>query len=244
MTCSESLELAPLHLTGELDAARTAAIAEHISKCAACRRELAEQSAFDELLRRSVAADPVDTSALGERVRAGIHAGQRRPKHWLVATAGIAAALTFGIVAWREMQLQRPNPLDSAAARDHHIELVDHQPRPWLTDRAAIEGLATKQGLQASLVSTLTPSGYHLSQGKLCFLHGQIFLHLVYENNAGNVSVFLRHAEVLETSDIHLVNFEFEHTARFQRGQLTAVLVTDQPGQAVQHLAESAEAAL
>jgi len=244
MTCHEVLALVPLHLTGELDSAQATAVAEHLKTCPSCRQELAEQSAFDEFLRRSVASEPLDTAAVDRRIRAGIHAQHHHQKPWIIACAGIAAALVLGIVAWNEMQLVKPDPLDTAAALDHHLELVAHQPRPWLTDRAAIENLAARQGLQPSLISALPPSGYHLVQSKICLLDGRWFLHLVYANAAGDVSVFLRRSDAPGSPDIHLVNLDTEHLARFQRGRLTAVVVTNQSAEAVQHFAESAAAAL
>lgn len=243
MTCSETLDLAPLYRTGELDSPRAAKVADHLSQCAACRQEFAEETAFDQSMRTALLSEPIDTSTIDDGVRTRIQSA-RRPHRWIMATAGVASVLAVGIVAAYKLQVSQPTPLDSAAARDHHVELVDHQPRRWLSDRAAIEALVVKQGLQPSLVSRLTPSGYHFAQGRLCFLHGQIFLHLVYENNAGNVSVFLRHADEAGDSKVQLINLAAENVARFQRGDLTAVLVTNQSSQTVRYLAESAAAAL
>lgn len=244
MTCHEVLELVPLHLTAELDPVQAAAVAEHLKTCPACRQEFAEQCAFDEFLRRSVTSEAVDTSAVDRRIRASIHSDHRNPKPWIVAVAGIAAALVLAIVGWNEIQLARPSALDTAAALDHHLELVDHGPRPWLTDRGAIERLAARQGLQPSLVSTLTPSGYRLIESKLCLLDGHWFVHLVYKDAAGSVSIFLRRSDAAGSSDIHLVNVNTERLARFQRGRLTALVVTNQTGQTVRDVAKSTAALL
>ena len=244
MNCDQISELAPLYLTKELDDEREAAFTAHLRGCPQCRQELAEQTAFDERLRAGVLAEPVDAAPLESRVRDAIH--RDRP-NWRIrarVAAVVAAALLIAAVAYREMIPAQPDPLDAAAALDHHMEIVDRQPRPWLTDRAAIEELAVQQGLQSSVLSALAPAGYHVTQGKLCFLNGHIFLHLVFENESGNASLFLRRLETPATSDIHTDNLAADYVAGFQHGRLTAIVVTDQPGQTVLNLARSAATVL
>jgi anti-sigma factor RsiW len=240
MNCSEITEYAPLYLTEELDAARREAFSAHLRNCAACRRELEQNAGFDQRLRASVLAEPVDSAPVDRRVRESIHAEQRSSRHRMFAVAGIAAVLLLAIALFS----MRARPLYAAAARDHRIEIVDRQPRKWLSDGSSIERLAGRAGLQASVVSAFTPAGYRLAQGKLCLLNGRVFLHLVYVNDAGNFSLFLRRPDDAVTSAIETRTFTAEHVAGFKNSQLSALIVTGQPGDTALHLAQSAAAAL
>src|SRR6202034_1604041 len=110
-----------------------------------CRRELRQLSAFDELLRTNVLAEPVDSSPVDERVRESIRAERQISRRWPVAVAALAAVLLAAIVGYR--LISRTKSVYAAAARDHRMEIVDRQPRKWVSDRASIEGLAQRQGL-------------------------------------------------------------------------------------------------
>jgi hypothetical protein len=107
------------------------------------------------------------------------------------------------------------------------MEIVNRQPRKWVTDRASIEGLAQRQGLPASVVSAFVPAGYHLAQGKLCLLDGRVFLHLVYASESGSFSLFLRRPDDAGTSVVHTETFAAEQVAGFQRNQLSALIVSE-----------------
>ncbi len=115
-----------------------------------------------------------------------------RQRRWMLAVAGLAAVLLLAVF------LMRARPVYAAAAKDHRLEIVELQPRKWSTDRASIAALAQRQGVPDSAIDLIAPAGYHLAQGKLCFLDGKVFLHLVYANDAGKLSVFLRPADRIE----------------------------------------------
>jgi len=240
MTCPEIPELAPLYLAGELDAARAAAFADHLRGCPACRQELAEESAFDKRLRSAILSQPVDTSAVDQRIRDIIHApAQYRWNHF---AAGIAALLLLASVGYFELRSRGVSPVAIAAATDYRMEIADHQPRPWITNRDAIEALASKQSLPVSAISSLTPAGYHFVKGKLCYLDGNWYLHLVYGNALGDASVYLRRVDLFASSGIRVDKIAAEHVAAFQHGRLSTLVVTSQPGEAARRLAESAAA--
>jgi len=92
------------------------------------------------------------------------------------------------------------------------------------------------------------PAGYDLAQGRLCFLNSQVFLHLVYMNGSGNFSLFLRRPlkpRFLSLRDTALArDFALEHTAGFQKPYLTALVVTEEPGDIARRVASSVAAAL
>ena len=244
MNCREIQELAPLFFTGELDHARAADFSNHLRNCPSCRQELAEQSAFDESLRSAILSAPPDACPASQRMLDIIHSAPHSSRRWKPVAAGIAVVLIIALVSYIELRAARSNPFALAAARDHRMEVVALQPRPWLTDRTAMETLAAKQSLPVSAVWALSPGGYRLVHAKLCLLDGQWFLHLVYDNDLGNASVYLRRVKRISNSAVRVENIADEHVAAFQHGQITTVVVTNQPGQAVQRLAESVSAFL
>jgi len=119
MNCGDISKFAPLYLAGELGPARAERFSAHLRDCPACKRELGQQTAFDELLRTSVLAEHIDSSAVDQRVRADISAGQQTSRRWMFTAACIAAALLLAIVGFRVTVSSRTKPLYAAAARDH-----------------------------------------------------------------------------------------------------------------------------
>ena len=238
MNCAEVLNLAPLYLTGELEPGRADEVAAHIKGCASCAWELGQQKALDAVLRETVLAEELDSARVEGNVRLviGGPAGRASARRWLFALAGLAAVLLLAVF------LMRARPVYAAAAKDHRLEIVELQPRKWSTDRASIAALAQRQGVSESDLDRIAAAGYHLAQGKLCFLDGKIFLHLVYANDAGRVSVFLRPADHIEA--VHAESHGAEHVAGFQDQKVSALFVTDQSGDAALRFARSAAAVI
>jgi hypothetical protein len=236
MNCAEVLNLAPLYLAGELEPGRADELDAHVNGCASCARELGQQKAFDAMLRESVLAEEVDSSRVERNVRLVVRqsAGPVFPRRWVFAVAGLAAVLLLTIF------LMRARPVYAAAAKDHRLEIVELQARHWSTDRTSIAAMAQRQGVPDSAIDRIAPPGYHLAQGKLCFLDGRIFLHLVYANNAGKLSVFLRPADRMES--VHAERLGAEHVAGFQDQKLSALFVTEQSGDAAVRFARAAAA--
>lgn len=239
MNCTNVLELAPLYLTGELEPGRAEQVSAHLEACPSCAREIAQQRTFDSLLRRSVLAEPADSSRVERSVRQIIANESRR--RWL-GVAGIAAALLLAALGTWVALRQRAIPVYAAAARDHRIEIVDGQPRQWFTDRTSIGSLARAQGVPDSAIDAMAPAGYRLEKGKVCRLDGQLFLHLVYVNGAANFSIFLRRAG--GGGRWHTESRGAEHVAGFEEHQLAALVVTEQGGDAAERVARSAASVL
>jgi negative regulator of sigma E activity len=94
----------------------------------------------------------------------------------------------------------------------------------------------------------VAPAGYRLVEGKLCRLDGRLFLHLVYANGLANFSVFLRRpdgkASVGTNRAILVATLGAEHIAAFDDTELSALIVTEQSGNAALAFARSAVAVL
>jgi anti-sigma factor RsiW len=238
MNCAAVLNLAPLYLTGELEPERASEVAAHLKDCASCAWELGQQKALDAVLRETVLAEDVDSSRVERKVRlvVGEPVGRGSGRRWMFALAGLAAVLLLAVF------LMSARPVYAAAAVDHRREIVELQPRRWSTDRTAIAALAQRQGVSDSVIDRVTPAGYHLAQGKLCFLDGRIFVHLVYASDTGRVSVFLRPADRVEA--VHAESHGAEHVAGFQDRKWNALFVTEQSGDAALRFAKSAAAVI
>ena len=171
---------------------------------------------LDQRVRESILAEPIDTSRVAVAVRNQIRR-RRHTARW--ACVAIAAGIALAAFFW-----PRTPPVCVAAAQDHQHEIVRGEPRRWLTDPAAIESLAEKQGVPAAAISALGTTGYRLERARLCFLKKQIFLHLVYTKDGSQYSVYLRPpSNEASFSDAVRGNAKL---AYFETSHLTAVFVS------------------
>jgi anti-sigma factor RsiW len=233
MNCDDVVGLSPLYLAGQLDRSRALEIRKHLERCATCASLIADQAGFDARLREAVLAEDLDTDSVNRRIRQKI-SGSRR----ILAGAGIAAAVLVALLGYAVWSNARVSRLYADAAVDHRREVIDHQPRTWVTDRAAIAFLAQRQGLPASTPARVAFAGYRLERGKLCRLAGLVYLHLVYSNGSSEVSVFLRQpAGEPIPKPIRSADRGEEHLASVKTDSVAAVVVTDQSGEAARQFA-------
>jgi anti-sigma factor RsiW len=245
MTCKDIAALSPLYFSGELDAAQGVEFERHLEVCESCSRELRDQMALDARLREAILEEPLESEGLDRRIR------QRRVQRplvsqfwrWTSAGASIAAAL---VVAWVVFRTSVPGASILAdAAEDHRREVVEQEARHWISSQSAIDATALSQGVSPSGIRAPESAGYRLERAKLCRLNGSVYLHLVYSDGAKEFSIFLRHreqepiAEPASAADRHS-----QHLAAFRTAALTAVVVTEQPGDAALRLAKVAAHAL
>jgi len=177
---------------------------------------------LDQRLREGVLADEADPSRVAAAVRAGIQARRVHVRGWVVAAAAIIAMIAASALSYRAFRSEQAiPPLCSAAVQDHQREIIQGEPREWLTDPAAIRSLAQKQGVPASAIAALGSTGYRLERGRLCLLQKQIFLHLVFSKDAHEYSVYLRPPSGLFSGAVQGAG----QTAYFETARVTAVFV-------------------
>lgn len=160
-----------------------------------------------------------------------------------MAALAIAAVIVMAFVGNRVMLASRAKVIYAAAANDHLREIVQKEPRHWRTDENDLSRLLSSQGVSMSVANTIAPAGYHLAEGRICILNGRKFLHLVYADAAGNVSVFLRQQTPRFASG-GVAAFASEHVAGVQKDALTAVVVSDESEASALRFARSIKAAL
>jgi len=251
MDCNQVADLAPLYLSGELDRERAGVIDAHLRSCPSCMRELESQAHLDARMREVIAGEHVDASAVERWIRARISMeprskiapmslrspAQPHRRRWVASVAAVAAALLLIAAGYRVLLGQHVAPVYAAAAQDHHLEVVNHAPRSWLFERAAISALAEGQGIPAAVPFALSSGPYRLERAKLCFLDGRIFLHAVYTDGTREFSVYfrVRGAQALPGSPREIDNGRILHTstlgseqvASLQTKDLTVMVVSD-----------------
>jgi len=135
---------------------------------------------LDTFLREACGREPVDTAALERSIRA-------RLRRRIMTLQWMAAAAALVLIAWGITYRLRAPGVFEQAARDHRVEVVEHSPRRWRTDSAAIDGVALRFGFSAEQAARLAPAGYRLEHARICGLDGKPALHLVYlgDNSTG-----------------------------------------------------------
>lgn len=180
---------------------------------------------LDQRLRASILSEELDTSRLAAAVRNQIHSRRSHGLRWALAAAASIALAIAASFAYRAFFV--PPPVCVAAAQDHEREIVKGSPRPWLLDLSAIQSLGAKQGVPASAIAVLGTLGYRLERGRLCFLKKQIYLHLVYNKDGAEYSVYLRpvSTDAPFQHSVREVSIGAEDSAYFETNQLTVVFV-------------------
>jgi len=262
VNCGEIARLAPLYITGELEAARAAEFDRHLRSCPSCLEEVERQARLDARVREVILAQGTDVSELDRRVRDLIAAegkGHRLPRlrpawrRWATVAMGSAAALVLIVVGYGSLGQHVPR-LYADAAVDHRLEVTEQQPRPWLRDPEQIALLAQQQGITRAAFHAITSRGYRVLRAKLCYLDGRSFLHLVLSDGTHEISLYLRQSdgkplpgpvqEIANGKPLCMSDLAHSHVASIETPELVAVVVTDQSADAARNLARFAAAVL
>jgi anti-sigma factor RsiW len=264
MNCRDIAELMPLYLCGELDGPRAVDFAGHLAACPECAQKVKRERYYDARLREIVLTGGADATPVSERVREHIATESaaamfpqtvpRRMRRLGALAIGIAA--TFALLALGYDGLLGPQiaPVYAAAVFDHRLEVVDHQPRHWVTDAGQIDALAVRQGVAPSSILALARRGYHPDRAKICFLNAKAFLHVVYSNGAQEFSVYLRRQEIgqlpgLEQasasgSSVYTCKLDSGYVASFQKSGLAVVVVSNESAASADSFARLASSLL
>jgi hypothetical protein len=183
---------------------------------------------LDERVRAAMRAEPVDASRVAAAVRGRIAPRPHTVPGWAVALSAVMVTVLATLFSYREFSQQQIPAVCSAAMQDHEREIVNGEPRQWLTGLSAIQALAQKQGVPVQAIAALDATGYRLERARLCFLQKQIFLHLVYSKQGGEYSVYLRPRSGEPSFDGSVRGTE--NLAYFETNRLTAVFVSQDTG--------------
>jgi anti-sigma factor RsiW len=264
MNCREISELLPLHLCGDLGSECAADFAAHLAACPECAQTVKREQYYDARLRQIVLSDSTDAEPLSRRVHERIAAepvalirqrpNSRSARRFAAVAVGIAAAFVLVVLGNRGLLGPQVGHVYAAAILDHRLEVVDNQPRQWLTDPERIAALAGRQGITPSAIVALAQQGYHLDRAKVCVLGGQAFLHLVYSNVSQEFSVYLRRQDVGELPGVarasangksfYTCAFDSGYVASFQKSHLAVMVVSTESAAAAASFAGVASSLL
>jgi hypothetical protein len=184
---------------------------------------------LDQRLCDQILSQEVDTTRVAAAVRKQIQTQPRHVPGWAVAAAALIVAALMAAFSYQMFRREQTPPLCIAAAQDHQREIVQGDPRRWLSDLSSIESLGLKQGVPAEAILALGTTGYRLERGRLCLLKKQIYLHLVYTRDGRQFSVYLRpRGSESVGNSVREATVGAEDTAYFQSTRLTAVFVAYQ----------------
>lgn len=265
MNCGDIVRLAPLYVTGELEAELSARFDAHLKTCAACMGEVERQARLDARLREMILTQDLQTNVAeaDRRVRElmlaqvdGLPTAKppRPLRRAARVAAGLAGALLLLALGYGLLHVARVAPVYRAAARDHQIEIIEQLPRQWLTDPQEIASVAQRGGVSRAAISALTSGGYRLLRGKLCFLDRRVFLHLVFSSGGREFSVYLRQRdgaspggaarEIVNGKPLCATEVDQEHLASIETDRLLVLVVSDESSDAALNFGRFASAVL
>jgi len=245
MNCNETKFVMPLYLSSELDAKVMADFELHVQRCSACARELEYARHCDELLLDACREQPVDTLGLRKRVLSEISKSRhrrrflfRRPFYTLPIAAVLFLAIGIGI-SYFTLHGGSSQTVYAAALDDHYEEVVQHAPiTGWRETPHEIEAFVRQQLGDADFLDKLAPPDYRLTSARLCDLPDKPYVHLVYKNDAREISIYVRRKDVelpgatVETVNgcaLHATAINKFEIAGFQSQRYTVLVVSDLP---------------
>lgn len=245
MNCSETRYVMPLYFSSELDTALMAEFELHLQHCAVCAREAEQVRLYDDLLREAFVGQRLDTRELRARVRHQISAcvGKRsvlfRQSLYTISIAALVLLAICGGITYFTLPYFSSETVYSSAADDHFEEVVQGAPlEGWRATLFEIEGLVKKELGDPYILSKLAPAEYTLVRARICDLAGERYVHLVYQNESREISIYVRHkgselpGAVLETVNrcpVHAASTGRLEVAGFQSEKFTVLIVSDLP---------------
>ena len=205
MSCELTQRFVPGYLDGELDLVRTIEMETHLKSCAACARELENQQALRDALRRGSLAYAAPTS-LRDRIQSSLRESTtpKTPERvsawhefhiwrWAAAFAVLAVC---SVIAWQLVPgLRGPSDNQRIAAEvfASHVRSLEAN---HLMDVASTDQHTVKPWFDGKLdfsppVEDLAGDGYPLVGGRLDYLQGREVAALVYQRRKHFINVFV-----------------------------------------------------
>ncbi len=205
MSCELTQRFVPGYLDGELDLVRTIEMETHLKSCAVCARELENQQALRDALRRGSLAHAA-TTALRERIQSSLRASTgtkafEPARAWYPLqiwrwAAAFAVLAVCGVTAWQLVPgLHAPSSNQRIAAEvfASHLRSLEAN---HLMDVASTDQHTVKPWFDGKLdfsppVEDVATEGYPLVGGRLDYLEGREVAALVYQRRKHFINVFV-----------------------------------------------------
>lgn len=200
--CQKTREFIDLYLDNELESVPTKHLAEHLERCAECRREFDLVRSQNQLLASSIRDVLYDTTKLRTEIEKATvgKAAIRLPEFslprmpvWVLALGCILiVALTALFYLPGQIGVVIAHPLYGRAAADHRACAADSAASDWIRSQAEISELATSFLNEKQNVPPSVGNEYSLVRARICKFDNVSFLHVIYETADGRyVSLFI-----------------------------------------------------
>jgi anti-sigma factor (TIGR02949 family) len=190
MSCEQVARDLEVYLDRELDVESARAIGDHVSQCAACRRQVAERDALSRLVRAAPYYSAPDR--LRERVLTQCARPQfaRRTRSW--AAAAVLVVSIAGVLTLLRSGATQADAIADEAVSSHvrslmanhlfDVESTDqHTVKPWFLGKLDF----------SPPVVDLASIGFPLVGGRLDYLGGRPVAALIYERHKHTINVFV-----------------------------------------------------
>jgi len=190
MNCHDLLSHAPPFVDGELGPDATAAAQAHLAECARCRRVVAGEHDFRQLLRRQPreSAPPELRARILARCRREARRSRVRP--WVVAPALSVAAAAVVLLVWSPA-FHRPAPLVAALVATHvaYADIEGAAEFASAEQRAVEDWLQRRAGLRVT-VADYSGAGIRLLGARVATVDARKAAFVLYEKGHTLLSVF------------------------------------------------------
>jgi anti-sigma factor RsiW len=245
MNCSETKSVMPLYLSSELDATPMADFELHVQQCGPCARELEYTRQCDELLRDACLEQPVNVQGLRERVLSEISKSAPRRRflfrgraYSLPIAAVLLLAMAVGIIYFT-LHDGSSQTVYAAAVADHYNEVVQHPLiGGWRETPQEISAFVREELGEEGFLDKLVPADYHLTRARHCDFSNEAYVHLVYQNDVREISIYVRRkdaefpgatVETVNGCALHATAINQFEIAGFQSQRYAILVVSDSP---------------
>ena len=205
MSCELTQRFVSGYLDGELDLVRTIEMETHLKNCTVCSRELENQQALRDALRRGSLAYAAP-AALRERIQSSLNASTtrdvpKRTRSWTTLpiwqwAAAFAVLAVCSVTAWQFAAGVHAPSNDQRIAAEVFASHVRSLEANHLMDVASTDQHMVKPWFDGKLdfsppVEDLASDGYPLVGGRLDYLQGREVAALVYQRRKHFINVFV-----------------------------------------------------